>query len=187
MYHAPLYWNSLPDGLKSKALEVHKALKSTGEKIKLVEPENLHITVKFLGEVEKEQLEGIKTVLSSIFENKSVFNLKIHGIIYLPNKKFLRTVALSIIDENNILKQIVDNINSSLAKIGIKDDLRDYKAHLTLARVKDLASKINILLSLMSFEDINLGEIEVNKFDLMESILTESGPIYNKIASFALK
>ncbi|MBI4015326.1 MAG: RNA 2',3'-cyclic phosphodiesterase [Candidatus Aenigmarchaeota archaeon] len=178
---------ALPEELKPKALEVQKALGSTGEKIKLVEPENLHITVKFLGEVEKERLDGIKTVLSSILKKRSVFSLKIHGISYLPNKKFLRTVALSVLDENNILKQIVDDINSYLAKIGIKDDVRDYKAHLTLARVKGTKDRINILLSLMSFEDIDIGEVEVTTFDLMESMLTESGPIYNKIASFTIK
>ncbi len=178
---------SLPEELKQKTIEVQKALHSAGSKIKLVEPENLHITVKFLGEVEEGQLEGIKAILRSIMEKRAVFSLKIHGISYLPNKKFLRTVALSVVDENNILKQIVDEINSSLSQIGIKDEIRDFKAHLTLARIKDVQSKITTLLALMPLEDIDIGEIEVKNFDLIESTLTETGPIYKRIEYFTLK
>lgn len=143
---------------------------------KKTELENLHLTLKFLGEINIEKLEEVKERLREIKIEK--FKTEIDEIgIFSPN--FIRIVWLHMKDCNNLQKQI-DN-----ALINLFEPEKRFMGHLTIARIKKLKDKKEFLQEL---KKIKFGKIKfkVDKFYLMKSELTAEGPRYSVLEEYNL-
>lgn len=165
----------IDNAIKEKILKAQNELPK--ENIRLVEEKNLHITLKFLGEVEEKKVEIIKKLLSNIEFKK--FNIKIVGAGAFPNKNYARVIWIGCKSED--LNKLATEINEKLSVLFSKED---FKAHLTIARAK---GKVSLKEFFEKYENIDFGEMEVNKFILFRSTLNKNGPIYEKIAEFGLR
>ena len=169
----------IPEEIKEKIMMVAKELE---EKIKgnakFVERENLHITLKFLGEIEENKVQEIKKIINSI--SISPFRIKLRGIGVFPNENFIRVIWIG--GESKELEKIVDHLNKELEKnLKIRTEEQKFTIHLTIARVK---SKINISDFLDKYKNYEFGEFEVsdiNQIKLKKSTLTPKGPIYEDL------
>ncbi len=169
----------LSEEIKEKVTSIQKHFKIPG--IKLVEKENLHITLKFLGEVEEVKIREVAKILKEI-EFKQ-FELNISGIGTFPSNNFVRVVWVGIkSSEIYELKQLIDNL---LEKTGFAKDT-SWDPHLTIARVKFLSDKSTLLKKIEELKNIEIGKQKVDKFTLFESVLKKEGPIYNKIEEIRL-
>lgn len=171
---------NLPIDLKEKIRKATKNLQDKG--LKKVAPEKLHLTLKFLREVNENKIEEVKEKLREIeFER---FSVGLKGTGCFPNMNFIKVFWLGIGEGRENLIGLQGEIDEKLSKINFKKEKKKFEPHLTIARVKFLQDKGKILEEL---KKIQLEEnFEVNNFYLMESMLQKGGPKYKKIDSFKL-
>lgn len=148
--------------------------------IKTVDPKNIHITLKFLGDVQDEKIKPIKDIIKDAVKGISSFNLKLKSSGVFPNKNYIRVVWIGIQDSDN-LKKIARNIDEEIFKLGFKKENRDFSAHLTLGRVKTAKNKDILLKKVEEYTDFDFGTQEVKSIKLKKSELTPSGPIYTTL------
>lgn len=172
---------NLPREVKEKIWRVIKNLQGKG--LKKVAPENLHLTLKFLGEVDQEIVKKVKEKLKQVEFNK--FSISLKGISYFPNRNFIKVVWLGIEKGRKNLIGLQKEIDKKLEELSFKKEKNKFEPHLTIARVKFLENKRKFVeeLEKIKFEK----EFEIKSFELMESILQREGPIYKKIESFELR
>lgn len=179
----------LPDNLKEEfhkrtikvVDEIDHSAKSSGfhKKIKVVEKENYHITLLFLGEIEgekaEEEIEKIKEVISKIKEKK--FGIILTGVGGFPAYS-PRVVWVGIKEEDNTLKKL-QGIHEILAKNLSYLTKQDFVPHITLGRVK--FGKIDLSQFTKEFKELNGYKFMAERIALYQSILTKKGPIYKKL------
>uniref|UniRef100_A9A6B3 RNA 2',3'-cyclic phosphodiesterase n=1 Tax=Methanococcus maripaludis (strain C6 / ATCC BAA-1332) TaxID=444158 RepID=A9A6B3_METM6 len=142
--------------------------------IKTVEKENLHITVKFLGDVDDKKLEEI---LESNLKIKKVIS-EIKGVGTFPNEEYIRVIWVGTTN----LEETFKNIDEKLFKLGFKKE-KSYDPHITLGRVKFIEndSKETLQKLIEKNKHVNFGKIEINSVSLMKSNLTKEGPVYETV------
>jgi RNA 2',3'-cyclic 3'-phosphodiesterase len=162
--------------------------KTPNQDLKWVAPENLHITIKFIGDTSSKKLVQVKSVLTNALSKQPAFNIAIEGLGMFPNAKQPRVIWLGIADGQALIKihQIIDQ---ALEKVEIDQDLRRFNPHLTIARIQrttspDRAKKIGDTLSQLKVD--SLGNIRIDAVHLYQSELTPTGPIYTRLLSVPL-
>lgn len=163
----------LPEELKEKIEELGKEIEQEG--IKLVKPQNMHATLKFLGETSEGKLGDIEQRLRQI--TFSSFKCSLKGAGVFPNENYIRVVWVGV-ESNGQLEKLAEDVIGSLKGYG-KDDR--FSAHITIARVK---KKVEINEFLKKHAEEEIGGFEVKSFQLMESVLSREGPTYSVVARF---
>lgn len=146
--------------------------------LKFVNPEIVHITLKFLGDIKESKVPSIAAALDSIMCEP--FEAKIVGLGVFPKPSNPKVLWLGA--EGNF-ETLHNDVETVLKPFGFKEEERGFTAHATLARVKSLNkdqknSFINILKEL---KNIEIGSMQVNKVLLKKSTLTPEGPIYETL------
>ncbi len=169
----------IDDDLRHNFIPLLKLL-SSFRGVKAVEPENLHITLKFLGEVNEVSAERIKDELGKI--HFSPFEIEFSGIGFFPNPNYLRVVWVGVSGDG--IYRLADDVEKRMRKLGFKKE-KDFKAHLTVGRVKriDSSSKTRLLRDLESY-NTEFGRMTVKDFRLKKSTLTPKGPVYEDVAIY---
>jgi len=172
----------LPEDVKQNIVNLQRKLPRLNAK--LVEPENLHICLKFLGEVEENKIEKIKKVIDEATEIYEKFDVEFDGIGFFPNKNYIRVIFLEISKGKEILCSLADIIDEKLSNEGFEREKKDFVPHITLARVKSRVSKEDV----EKLENLKLHSIfKVDKIKLFSSRLTPHGPIYSVIYEKSLR
>ncbi len=169
----------IDDNLRHSFIPLLKLL-SSYRGVKAVEPENLHITLKFLGEVNEVNAEKIKDELSKI--QFSPFEIEFSGIGFFPNSNYLRVVWVGVSGDG--IYRLAEDVERRMRRLGFKKE-KDFKAHLTVGRVKriDPSSKAKLLRELENYNK-EFGRMTVRNFRLKKSTLTPKGPIYEDVAIY---
>ena len=168
--------------LSSKIQEVQKELKKTHAPLKMVEPENLHFTFKFFGDISSSQAQQIISVTEEKLENYHSFPLHIQGTGVFPNMGYMRVVWLGIEDPQSFSK-LQRDLDQEFVKMGFKKE-RSYIPHLTIARVKGPKNKELLADTIKKLQEIEIGNMIVEKLVLKKSELTPVGPIYTDVNEF---
>jgi len=148
--------------------------------VKFVEKENLHITLKFLGEVIPNTIASIQKVLSDI--KFKPFNVFVRGVGAFPNYRNIRVVWIGVEEGFEELKSIQNEIDEKLVALGFKKE-KDFIPHLTIGRIKSGRNKDKLIGILNEFRDFNFGKQLIDTIHLKKSILTSRGPIYSNLYS----
>jgi len=156
----------IPEEVRKKAAGLSKELPP--DSITPVKPENMHLTLRFIGEVPGKMIEEIKERLSGVKFEK--FNLSLKGAGVFPNENYVRVVWVGA--ENEKLKELANNVIGALRGIG-KEEERGFSAHLTIARVK---KKIDVKDFLQKHSNDEFGSFYVDQFYLMRSELKPGQP-----------
>src|SRR3989338_10105623 len=122
-----------PDEFKGKLVEIQNKIPNFCD-AKLVERENIHLTLKFLGEVDDGKIEGIKKQLEFV-RNLDMFRVSLVGIGVFPSENYIRVIWIGVDEGANRIIEIQRQIDENLSSIGFKKE-RDFHPHLTIARVK---------------------------------------------------
>ena len=168
--------------LSYKIQKIQKDLIKTDAPLKLVEPENLHFTFKFFGDITKEQSEEIINITQGKLEKYQSFPLDIKGIGVFPHPGYMRVIWLGIKDPEKF-SQMQKDLDEEYVKLGFKKE-RSYTPHLTIARVKGSHNKEFLADKMDQLKDIDIGEMTVEKLVLKKSELTPVGPIYTDVKDF---
>lgn len=165
-----------------KIADIQSKLKRTG--IKLVELTNIHITLKFLGDIEDSKTSEIIDKLNNV--NCPPFSALLNGIGLFPNIKTPRIIWINAEGDFSCLHKQIEKLMSNL---GFVLDERVFIPHITIARVLSLTDvrKKELMSIIYLLKIINLGTININHLKLKKSTLTSQGPIYETIHEVRLK
>jgi len=172
----------IPVSVKEKIEGIETTLKKCDLNAKWVNPQNIHLTLKFLGNIEEKQLDEIKKAVSETASSFSPLETNLKEFGFFPNEKRPRVFFIST-DKEEILKKIAYELEERLEKIGFTKENR-FKAHITLSRFKDTK---NIDCLKKEVKNIKLqGNLAVKEITLYKSTLTSRGPVYEVIFSAGL-
>ncbi len=179
----------IPQDLKDKFSQIQENLKKSDLEFKWVKPENLHLTLKFLGYIDEQQLPEIIKVIEEIVYGQKSFKLRFESFGFFPDPRRPRVFFVGT-NNQDLLKAMVQQLEIKLEKIGFPVESLPagrqgrFQSHLTLARIK---SRKNLETLLKNLEKIKLeGDFAVKEIILYESILKPTGPLYEKITSISL-
>ncbi len=148
--------------------------------IKYVEDENLHITLKFLGETDQAAVDSIINDLKKIKTVKPSLSIKTSGAF--PNIIFPK-VAWVGVEENTGLKELYENIELTASQYGFPIEEREFHPHITIARIKGrIQNDWTQFFKRSNAEEF--GRFSPENYALYKSELTKNGPVYSKIAEF---
>ncbi|MGB9707880.1 MAG: RNA 2',3'-cyclic phosphodiesterase [Candidatus Pacearchaeota archaeon] len=167
----------LPEEVREELVRIQKQLPEAN--MKLVESENLHLTLKFLGELSDFQVNKVKERLNNVKFEK--FKTSLGSVGVFPSLGFLRVVWVSM-EPSEKVKELHEQIELILEKEKFKKD-KVFESHVTLARVKFIKDKEGFSKKLKEIK-IKPVEFQVHGFALKKSTLTEKGPIYETIKEF---
>ncbi|MEM2954874.1 MAG: RNA 2',3'-cyclic phosphodiesterase, partial [Candidatus Nanoarchaeia archaeon] len=163
-------------------IELQNKIKKLNVDIKMVEPQNVHFTIKFLGEVSENEIEHVKKILREFIENEYAFSLEIGGIGYFGGSNFIRVIWLGVKKGEDELNKIIKFVNENV-KIGKKENM----PHLTIGRIKSGKNRDVLLKFIENNKNVKIGEFFVNEIKIKSSTLTSKGPIYEDIFKVCLK
>jgi len=171
--------------VNKKLLELENEIKNTKADLKLVEPENIHVTLKFLGDTDEEKIDEIQEIIKNSVKDINTFNIKLKGTGVFPNKNYMKVIWIGLENAEKII-EIAKKIDKQLEDLGFKSEKRDFSAHLTIARVKSSRNKENLLKIIEKHKDTEFAIIDVNSVKLKKSDLTSKGPIYTTLKEVKL-
>jgi len=175
----------LPRELTSKIDQLQSALKKTNADVSWVKPQNVHITLKFLGEVREEKIEEVYQATEKSVKGLRNFPVNLQGLGGFPNLKRPRVIWIGVEKGKEILAELYPKVEEEFFKIGFDKENRAFTPHLTIGRVKSpknlegLASEINK--TTFETEDFKVQEVVV-----MKSTLLPTGAVYTPLKKVLL-
>jgi 2''-5'' RNA ligase len=170
------------DNVRNKLFNVAKNFDMNG--VKIVEYENLHITLKFLGEINEKIVEEVIEALSRIYFKK--FKVHIAELGAFPSLKNPRVIWAGIKEGFSELVQLYNLIENELLNSGLRFPKEDFHPHVTLLRIKDNKVVNQVMIRFNQFFNEDFGNFLVTHFSLKSSQLTPKGPIYSNVKIFQL-
>jgi 2'-5' RNA ligase len=184
----------IPSSVVKAITVIQNRFKSLGLHASWVRPGNIHLTLKFLGDIDPNQVPGIRDKITAVLAPLAPLEVSLDRVGVFPDLKRPRVLWLGLKDEQGVLKTLQSGIEQALAGAGFPADLRPFSPHLTLARIKspkgiksqrgipELKHELDALLS----EGIAPNPFHAGSIQLVESQLTPKGSIYTVLANFKL-
>lgn len=163
----------------NRLINVQNKLIKAGADIKLVEPQNIHITLRFLGEIPEALVEKVKNEISNV--NFKTFYVEFKGLGAFPSYKRINVIWVGIEKGKKELKDIFNQLENKLEKIGFSPEPKGFSPHVTIARVKSRKNIESIIKILNEMKDYSFGIIKLSSLRLKKSTLTPKGPIYETL------
>lgn len=176
----------LPDELVAKLKEVSGSLSASQQKdISWVRPGSIHLTLKFLGDIDTDEVDTVAEALSRASSGIKAFTIRAHGVGAFPNLKAPRVVWVGIEDNGN-LQALQKNIDERLSECGFESDDRPFRPHLTLARVKSAAAGREVGKRIEGSKPNIDVDFRADYFVLFKSVLRPQGAEYTELRRFDL-
>jgi len=176
----------IPDEIKKRIEEsVGSALKKKIREARIVSSENQHLTLKFIGETEENNIPYIEKVISVATAKFLPIKATIKGVGVFPDEKNVR-VFWAGMESAGQLKKVNNLIETELENAGISKKEGRFKEHITLARFRSIPNLSSLREILERYKDEFFGMMEIREIDLIKSDLRPSGPIYTTIFKSAI-
>ena len=159
--------------------EAQEKLAETGAALKLVKLENIHITMRFLGNIQLNMVDRIHSEMEQVAF--APFDVEIRGVGAFPKPKYPRVVWAGIKKGAEELENIFKQLESRLQNLGFKPDSKGFSSHITIARVKTGRNKAELVHCINELTSYEFGVLKADCLKLMKSVLTPKGPIYSTI------
>lgn len=147
--------------------------------VKLVERENIHLTLRFLGELPQGLVEEVRRALDKL--SGQPFTMRLRGLGAFPNLTRPRVVWVGVAEGFDELKSLRSQIDELLRPLRIPPEKEEFTPHVTLARVKSPRNVAGLVDLIRSLSERDFGSQEVRAVKLKRSVLTPRGPIYSDI------
>jgi len=174
----------LSENVIERISSIQEKLRSGDFDLKIVEPENLHLTLKFLGEVDEKQNAHIEKLVSETVKEFHGFTLSFHGIGYFGERQ-MRVIWAGVNSGRDEFVKLAKALDRKLSFI--RKDEHEPSPHLTIARVRSGRNREILAREVSSLSDVKIGEVHVKEIRLKQSVLTPQGPIYSDVKVFPLK
>lgn len=174
----------LSEEIRAVLEDIQGRLKIFHADIKWVEPSNIHLTLKFLGDVQLKDIPLLTETLRPALKEITPIPTELTELGAFPDLRHPRVLWAGLRDEDGRIAQLADAIETALGKIGYKKEQRDFKAHVTLGRVRSLKNIAPLVKGLQEYRLPPKTAQVIAGITLFKSTLTPSGPIYEILEKF---
>ena len=155
------------------------------EKVKWVNFNQFHLTLKFLGNTDSSLIPEINKSLENISGNFQPFSIHFKGYGVFRNFSNIKVIWMGL-EKSNDLINLYKAIDSEMENLSFEKEKRDFNPHLTLCRIKFLNNRKKLIDFILRNQNISFQHFEIKEFFLIESILKETGPTYINMRKFNL-
>jgi len=178
----------LSESIKDDLSQIQSHLKYSGADVKWVDRNNIHLTLKFLGETSEEKIPYIKKTLDRLGELFDPFEISLKNAGAFPNIESPSVLWVGLDKGSKESTKLAVQIDEELSKIGLNKESRPFGAHLTIGRVRSAKNKTALADKLSAvIIPFSTNHLSVTSIVLLQSTLTTSGPIYTKLHETRLK
>jgi 2'-5' RNA ligase len=172
----------LPPAVRSSLEEVQRELKRTGADVRWVRIPSIHLTIKFLGQVEAGKVEEIRQAVEPAVQACPALSLHPAGTGVFPGSRNPRVVWVGLRGDLERLGALAGEVDQALTGLGFQAEKRPFKPHLTLGRVKSGRNKAGLMEGVLSLAGFKGPEFQARELILFRSELKPSGAIYTALA-----
>jgi len=180
----------LPDPVVDDLRRAATHIRGAGiRNLRTVRPEGIHLTLKFLGDIEISQIEPVIVAMKKAAQEVQPFKLHLGETGAFPNFQRPRVLWAGVDGEMESLRTLQQSIEKAVEGLGVEAERREYNPHLTLGRIRGGASEEEGQKVAQTLLDTNLDEslsIPVDSISLMRSTLTPTGAVYERLGSAPL-
>jgi 2'-5' RNA ligase len=177
----------IPGDIISKLGDLQLGLKKYGFKIRWVQSENIHLTLKFLGDVEETNFDEIAEALSKTADGYTEMSLKAKGIGVFPSIKRPRVLWVGLTGQLESLVKLQNTLDKNLKTLGFPEEKRPFKGHLTIGRIKGKINTKKFGDALLTFRGFETETFAVGRIILYKSELKPAGAVYTKLADASFR
>jgi 2'-5' RNA ligase len=170
------------DSVLKRIAEAQTLLVKTGADLKLIEPENIHMTLRFLGNITPDMVERIFEAMKKV--QFIPFDVKIQGVGAFPNTRYARVVWAGMTVGADQLRSIFNQLEPHLRGLGFAPDPKGFSPHLTIARVRSGKNKAELGGCIDENAGYEFGIVRAECLRLKRSDLTPKGPVYSTLKEF---
>lgn len=174
----------LPDAIKENLAGLAERLRPARVPASWVRPEQIHLTLRFLGDVDKTRLEQISATLRAAYRGTPPFTVRVSGTGGFPNIRRPHVIWVSLHSAENELAEVQQKAESAAQAIGLTPEERPFNPHLTLARIKDPHAAWPLAAMLEQEAQFHAGEFTVSGVSLFSSQLNPKGALHTRLEEF---
>jgi 2'-5' RNA ligase len=163
----------------SRISEIQKRLDLQSAKMKIVETDNIHFTLRFFGDISLARLDQMRECLQQIKINP--FEIKIVGVGAFPSKRKPRVIWIGVTDNSKKVVELKDEVDDRLTEIGYHAENEKFTPHATIARVRSVRNPGQLVHNLEELSEELVGNMVVSSISMKKSTLTPSGPVYETL------
>ena len=167
---------------RQKISALISGLKKSNADVKWITEDQMHLTLKFLGNIEQSKIQEISEALKPVADNFKPFSISLSNIGGFPNLDHPKVIWLGIDKGAKELKNLAEKIESGLEKFDFRKESREFKSHLTLGRVKSSKNMLNLVKLLKETGFSSETDISINELILFQSTLTPKGATYTVLS-----
>ena len=166
--------------LKAALQRAQATLMVTGADVKVVEEENIHITLKFLGEIPETRTTQVAELIKGI--SFKPFTLDFHGVGIFPASSRPSVVWAGVQGDASEMLAVFTELERGLNALGFEPERRQFQPHVTICRVRSGRNRAKLAEAVNMMNDEEFGPLRVEHITLKKSVLTRRGPIYSTVA-----
>ncbi|HPF40720.1 MAG TPA: RNA 2',3'-cyclic phosphodiesterase [Phycisphaerae bacterium] len=164
------------------------ALRAAAPKLRHVDPSSVHLTLRFLGEIDPRRITEIAGALRVVASQTAPFEVDVSGLGRFDDRRGrIRIVWAGVRDEDDALSALQTRIELAMEGAGFPREGRPFSPHLTLARAKVPVAIPRLTEEIQAGADTAFGQQSIEEIVVYESTLTREGPIYNAVSRHALE
>ncbi|MEA3428688.1 MAG: RNA 2',3'-cyclic phosphodiesterase [Thermodesulfobacteriota bacterium] len=176
----------LPEKIRSFIANIQEDLKSDGFDARWVKPKNIHLTLKFLGNINKDNAQKVGVAILKSAADYAPISLTAKGIGAFPGINRPRVLWIGIRGQIDVLVQLQKSLDDKLEGIGFPKENRPFKGHLTLARVKRQINQAKLINAIKKYGELDQESFIADNIILFKSDLKPTGAVYTKLSSVLL-
>ncbi|HJX31764.1 MAG TPA: RNA 2',3'-cyclic phosphodiesterase [Thermodesulfobacteriota bacterium] len=167
--------------------KVQKELRTLPADVKWVNPQSIHLTLKFLGNIEEGNVEDIARGIQNGIKGVKSWSAAVRNMGAFPSLKNPRVIWIGIEDQSGQLVRLQNQIEQQMSKLGFEEEKRKFSAHLTLGRVRSPKGRDELVKYLLDERERVFGEIKVDRVILFKSELRPTGAVHTVLKEFTLR
>ncbi len=175
----------IDEDLIEKVSDVRDSFGSIDADIKTVRDQNLHFTVKFLGEIDEDRAQRVDSIREALNDFKP-FEVGLKDVGVFPSRDYIKVIWIGTGEGSERFEELMSKIEEKTRKEGFQKDENEPVPHVTIGRVKTGRNKELIQSELDKWKEKSFGRMLVDKVTLFKSELTSKGPVYEKIKDYGL-
>ena len=173
--------------IQDKLAGIQDKLKQADAQVSWVNPDNIHLTLKFLGDIQETQIPDILEAMTASAKTVSPFSMQIGYAGAFPNLSFPRVIWIGVTDdEQGSLKALEADLSPRLETLGFQEEGGRFQPHLTLGRVRSQKKKSTLFRAIEGIVNIWVGVTSVDALYLIRSELRSTGSEYTEIGKVNL-
>ena len=172
---------TLDSEIQQALAQAQDHLKRLDCNIKWVKPENIHLTLKFLGDVKLKKIDKVRQTLENLFKRAGPIKMELTQLGAFPNIERPRILWIGLKDDNRQIARLCSTLEEGLGKIGFKKEEKPFSPHITIGRIRS-PKNLNLLAEAISNYSLPVDlKQTARNITFYKSILTPTGPIYEPL------